>query len=282
MVRPPIIASSFSQVMERCGFFGEVHRILSEFSDLPLPDQLDVERFGRVLDVACGDGMWLLEMARLNPELSFVGVDADSWAGLAACRQANASRLDNTLFLVANLYELSQLKDIAEFSANRYDLVHGRFLAPYTSPFEWQKLIAELWRLCKPGGCIMLTESAGFTTNSAAWSQGWRLIEQAIAHAGYTPDVTHILDVMLADAPCRGVRAIPATLDISAGTAAGLRVSRILSDVLQLVQPFLIKMEVASECEITHVCQGMVLDLCYNEHFVGTWSLATVLGEKPL
>src|SRR5947207_11579005 len=73
MVRPPIIASSFSQVMERCGFFGEVHRILSEFSDLPLPAQLDVERFGRVLDVACGDGTWLLEMARLNPELNFVG-----------------------------------------------------------------------------------------------------------------------------------------------------------------------------------------------------------------
>jgi hypothetical protein len=51
--------------------------------------------------------------------------------------------------------------------------------------------------------------------------------------------------------------------------------------VLQLMQPFLIEMEVASECEITHVFQGMVLDLCYNEHFVGTWSLVTVVGEKP-
>src|SRR5437016_10928146 len=209
MTRPPKLSSSFSEAMERCGFFGEVHRIFYEHSDLSLPDQLDVERFCRVLDVACGDGTWLLEMARLNPEVDFVGVDADSWAGLAACRHASASRLDNTLFLVANLYELSQLKDIVEFSAHRYDLVHGRFLAPYTSPFEWQKLIAELWRLCKPGGCIMLTESAGFSTNSAAWSQGCGLIEQAIARAGYTPDVTHILDVILADTPCQGVRAIP-------------------------------------------------------------------------
>ena len=128
----------------------------------------------------------------------------------------------------------------------------------------------------------MLTESAGFTTNSTAWSEGCGLIEQAIACAGYTPDVTHTLDVILADAPCQGVRALPATLDISAGTAARLHVSRILSDVLQLVQPFLVRMEVAPEREIIRVFQGMVLDLCYHEHFVGAWSLVTVVGEKPV
>src|SRR5690242_2258521 len=114
MTHPSITSSSFSEAMERCGYFGAIHRLLSEYSDLPLPAPLDVERFGRVLDVACGDGTWLLEMARLNPELNFVGVDADSWAILAAGQSARARRLDHARFLLADLYKLSHLEDLAE------------------------------------------------------------------------------------------------------------------------------------------------------------------------
>jgi SAM-dependent methyltransferase len=267
--------------MERCGYFGAIHRLLEEYSDLPLPAPLDVERFGRVLDVACGDGTWLLEMARLNPELNFVGVDADSWAILAAGQSARARRLDHARFLLADLYKLSQLDDLAEFSANRYDLVHGRFLAPYTSPFAWQQLITELWRLCTPGGYISLTESAGFTTNSSAWSEGCALVEQAITRAGYTADVTHILDVILADAPCENVQTITTTLDISEGSSARLALLHIVAGIWQLLRPFLLRMEVASEREITRLGQGMVLDLGYSGTFHGTWTLLTVTGEKP-
>jgi hypothetical protein len=127
----------------------------------------------------------------------------------------------------------------------------------------------------------VLTESEGVATNSTAWSEGCALIEQAIARAGCTLQGAQLLDVLLSNAACENIRKISTTLDISAGTVACLHLSRILEDVLRLVQPFLIRMEVASEREIARVFQGMILDLCYGETFVGTWSLVTVIGEKP-
>ena len=50
-------------------------RMLSEYLGL-LPDQLDFSQQRSILDIGCGPGEWVLEIARRYPEGQAIGVDA--------------------------------------------------------------------------------------------------------------------------------------------------------------------------------------------------------------
>lgn len=54
--------------------------------------------------------------------------------------------------------EVSLLDMLRRFPDESYDLVHCRFLILSLSSEQYQELVQECWRICKPGGYVELLE----------------------------------------------------------------------------------------------------------------------------
>lgn len=104
----------------------------------------------RVLDVGCGSGVILAELARRWPGSSLVGIDGSlgrlmhAREALAHYTNASAESCDAT-----NLH----------FADDSFDLVYSRFLLEYLA--ERKRAVHEMVRVCRPGGEVLLQDLDG-------------------------------------------------------------------------------------------------------------------------
>jgi ubiquinone/menaquinone biosynthesis C-methylase UbiE len=88
-----------------------------------LPEQPDPTIFQRVLDVGCGTGGWLIEVAKTYPSISLlVGVDISSKMLDHARTQAEAQQVSDRVQFRA----MDALR-MLEFPAKSFELVNQRF-----------------------------------------------------------------------------------------------------------------------------------------------------------
>lgn len=106
----------------------------------PAPDK-------RILDVCCGSGRNTMALASSGAR--FVGVDAASKMVQVAEKKARAARLANVQFLQADVLALP-------FPENFFDAVIGTRFMYMMDDAEKQRLIAELRRVLKPQGTLVL------------------------------------------------------------------------------------------------------------------------------
>ncbi|CAG8436249.1 12548_t:CDS:2 [Funneliformis mosseae] len=100
----------------------------------------------KVLDVQCGSGIWMSDLANEFPNSTFVGVDDDS------DRARIEIQLPNAAFLHHNI------KDGLPFPEDTFDFVHQRFFTS-VSEVDWRKyMLLDMIRVLKPGGLIELME----------------------------------------------------------------------------------------------------------------------------
>ena len=122
----------------------------------------DFSGIQRILDVACGPGGWVQEVAFEHPEIEVVGFDISRAMIDYANAQAQVQGLDNARFLVMDM-----LKPL-DFPNGSFDLVNARFIN-FLPAAAWPKLLQEFQRITRPGGFIRLTESEWwYFTNSPA------------------------------------------------------------------------------------------------------------------
>ena len=100
-----------------------------------------------ILDVGCGTGRWVIEMARAFPGAQVVGVDIDQPTQSAQSIPLNAR------FVQANL-----LKGLP-FANRSFDLVHQRLLGLAIPAAHWPGVVRELVRVTWPGRYVELLES---------------------------------------------------------------------------------------------------------------------------
>src|SRR5579864_1015584 len=133
----------------------EQERVISKALGGLLPEHADqaafVAPFQRVLDVACGSGGWVLNMAQTYPHLQIMGFDIDATMISYATTQAKVGKLENASFRVMNAL------DPLDYPDNFFDLVNARFLV-VLGQSAWPQLMQELFRITRPGGFIRLTE----------------------------------------------------------------------------------------------------------------------------
>ncbi|CAI2174243.1 19088_t:CDS:2 [Funneliformis geosporum] len=98
-----------------------------------------------VLDVGCGAGTWVLDLASENPA-NFYGIDILPLFP-TEIKPPNAS------FSIANLV------DGLPFEDNSFDFVHMRLLVFCLSESDWEIAIQEIVRVCKPNGWIEIFEA---------------------------------------------------------------------------------------------------------------------------
>lgn len=153
-----------------------------------LAEQPEPTRFQSILDVGCGTGGWLIELAKTYPHVSrLIGVDVSGamldFARTQAVREGVAERVE---FLLMDALRM------LEFPNEFFDLVNQRLGASWLRTWDWPKLLQEYLRVVQPGGVIRITEADMMPTshNSPALMQLCDLMLRALYQSGhlYTPD----------------------------------------------------------------------------------------------
>ncbi|RAQ94257.1 class I SAM-dependent methyltransferase [Thermogemmatispora tikiterensis] len=257
-------------------------RLLTEAMGGLLPEEgINLPERGRVLDLACGPGGWALELAFRFPKVEILGIDISPLVIEYANAQAWSRGLENVHFQVGNVMDPLPSPD------QSFDLINGRLLFGFMLPAAWPRLLAECFRLLKPGGILRCSETEPPLTSSPAFERFSALGTEALKRAGqsFSPDgrhigITPVLPRLLRQAGFERVRLRASAIEWSMGTEGHYPVFKDYLIGLELVQPFLVKVGVATAEELAALYQQAVAEM-QEEDFCALWTLLTVWGEKP-
>jgi ubiquinone/menaquinone biosynthesis C-methylase UbiE len=254
-------------------------RLVTEGMGGPLAEYPDPSTLHHVLDVGCGPGGWVLEMAALYPSLSLVGIDI-SWRMIEyANAQAQAEKLtDGVQFLV-----MDATKPLA-FPDATFDLVNMRLGASFILVKDWLRILRELLRVTRPGGVIRVTEGKIPQSTSPACTQLYQMLLCASYKSGQSLTIdqwgiTDELGRFLAESGCLHVQTQAHTIEFIAGTGGGENYAQLIKYSYQTLLPFLQKWNCAPENYDT-VYQQALLEM-QQADFRTTQDLLTVWGRKP-
>jgi SAM-dependent methyltransferase len=234
-----------------------------------------------VLDLACGPGGWVLDLARTYPDAEVVGVDISQAVVEYASVQARTRRLANVTFQVMDV-----MKPLA-FPEASFDLVNGRLLAGFMLPGAWPSLVAEGYRLLKPGGVLRLTEGELSLTTSPTLSalhelgtRALKLVGQSFSPDGRHVGITPVLPRLLRQAGFQHVRLHASAIEWSIDTPAYYSLFKDCLMGLELIRPFLLRTGLIEQDQLEQQIQQALAEM-QQDDFCAVWTLVTVWGHKP-
>ncbi|RUS17199.1 S-adenosyl-L-methionine-dependent methyltransferase [Endogone sp. FLAS-F59071] len=110
------------------------------------PVEEALERGIKVIQISCGTGVWIIEMARDFPASTFVGID------MVIPEPPNGIP-PNCSFVKASA--LTKLP----FPDKSFDYVYQRFVVMLYKQSDWPKAVSEIVRVTKPGGWVELFDT---------------------------------------------------------------------------------------------------------------------------
>ncbi len=210
-----------------------------------LPEQQDPSQFRRVLDIGCGTGSWLLDVAQIYPHIQkLYGVDISSTIINYARQQAEQQNIktgpqERVEFLVMDALLF------LEFPNDFFDLINLRFGVSFMRQWDWPKMFNEMNRVARTGATIRIVEAGiGSHSSSEALNQFWRLLQRAMYRAGhlFKEDSTGLIDEL----PSLFVRSGFSKLEVrrqeieyQAGTAIAEAWAKDLFLVFRTIKPYL-------------------------------------------
>ncbi len=245
-----------------------------------LPEQPDPTIFRRVLDVGCGPGGWLIEVARTYPTMLLVGVDASPRMISYARAQAQADPVNDRI----EFHVMDALGRL-DFPAASFDLVNLRLGISFLRTWDWPKLLSEMLRVTCPGGVIRLTEGEmGSQSNSPALTRLCEVLQCAFFQASHLFEqersgLTSHLVPLLSRCGCQQVQTKTYAIAYRMGTAEGEAYYEDMRLAFQTARPFIQK----------HSCEGpdyvttyrrALKEMCHPD-FCATWNILSVWGSKP-
>ena len=256
-----------------------LHRRLGELMGDVLPPSLDLPWRSRVLDVGCGAGGWVYEMAWRHPDMQVIGIDKSAFFIERA--QAYAGIGTNAHYMVQDMHHL----DEKVFQPGMFDLVHLRFLAGEVTPEEFPLLIHALARLCRVGGYLVWTEAELPMANSLACQQLSAMVLSGLKAAGraFIPGnalgVTALMGRRVRDARCQVKHDRAYAIEVSAGMPGHDAFARQLWVFGHQVRRFLLEMGVTTATAFDEVFAQAQREI-EEEDFCGMLVLRTVVGVK--
>jgi len=236
-----------------------------------------------VLDVACGPGGWVLDVAFTYPRIEVAGIDISEIMVKYANARARSQRLSNASFGVMNITQP------LDFSSGSFDLVNVRFVGGVLLRDAWTPFIAECTRLLRPKGILRLTEVIDWGVGpSPAFARMSMLSNQILwrTNHGFSPDGSTIglvpmLPTLLHTAGYQGIESKAHALDQSAGTAAWADSYHNYEIAYAQLQPLFVKMGLITKEEVERLYQQLLLEMNAKD-FCAKWNFTTVWGTKPL
>jgi ubiquinone/menaquinone biosynthesis C-methylase UbiE len=246
-----------------------------------LPELADPTSLQRVLDVGCGTGGWLFEMARTYPTIEkLVGGDISSKMLAYARARAKAQDLDGRV----QFQPMDALR-VLEFPAASFDLVNQRAGLSWLRTWEWKKILLEYQRVCRPGGIIRITECTQIIeSNSPALTKYCHMWLEVNYNSGRlftksTDGVTGELVHLLTQHGIEDVQERVYPLVYRAGEASGQYLYEDMSYAFRVSLPYFQKwINVPSDYQ--EIRQQALKEMLQPD-FVATWTWRTAWGTRP-
>lgn len=247
-----------------------------------LPEQPDATVFTDVLDIGCGPGAWVVDMAFTYPEMQVVGVDRSEVSISYARTIAGEQGLTN-----ASFYVMDALQKLS-FPDESFDLVSAKFIAESMLKSSWPPFLKECWRLVRPGGVVRLTEyEMGFSNSPAhehlcglylkAMFDNDRLFSADGRHLG----IINMLEPFLYRAGFRQTGHRIYAVNYSHGAQMHEEWVQDLMLKVRLGLPFLARMGIATLPELERMADRMKEEM-FAPNFSALWVYLTAFGTKPL
>jgi ubiquinone/menaquinone biosynthesis C-methylase UbiE len=270
--------------------------------------QIDPAQVQTALDVGCGAGGWVLDVAHTYPHMQVTGIDLGGPCLAYARRLAEEGDLSNARFVVHDMRSFEQ----DDFSPDAFDLIHLAFLASTLLTTDYPALLRALFRLCRPGGMVCWTEMEFPITTSPAFEHLTALTCRALQTAGQSfvspslqelaalfacwrreteriiqPDerrhlgITPMMGSWLRASGYHQVRHLPTAIEVSTGTGAHPCFVRQVEVFGQQIRAFLLEQQVISKNAWERLL-SQVLDEVQQESFCGLCFVLTTCAHKPL
>lgn len=256
------------------------HKLLTQYMGGLFPQDIDTAPLQRVLDLACGPGDWVQDIAFERQDIDVVGIDSSRSLITHALVMARVQGLDNALF------EVMDIRKPLDFDDLSFDFIQARSLASILSPAEWPGLLAECRRILRPGGIMRLVEAEWPETNSPAVQHFGRIVIQALQQIGrsYSPDGQHLgtlemLVPLLRDGGLTQVRNRTYEVPFTTGLVGPHPIMDLLRMELYLMEPALLRWEVVTHAEFEALIGQMELEI-FSESFRGVWLIGEAWGTS--
>jgi len=224
-----------------------------------------------VLSVGCGPGVILNEVSALHASVRATGMDISADRVKEAIqRNRENSRLN---FVRGDAQAIP-------FPSNRFDLVYSRMLLQYLR--EKEKAVAEMARVCRPGGIVLLQDLDGqllwHYPEDASVQRAVEKVLAALAPTGFDPFVGRKLFYLAQKAGLRNVEVQVEPYHLIAG-AVEKHILRQWELKLDIAKSQMAK-ALGSKAEAEEQIQRFLEYLCRPDTL--TYSVQfTVTGEKP-
>lgn len=243
----------------------------------------EVPELHNVLDVACGPGGWVLDVAFAHPEVEVAGIDISRTMIDYANARARTQQLPNASFGVMDITQPLDFPDGA------FDLVNARFLFAVLHRDAWEPFVQECTRILRPGGVLRLTEPIDIGVSTSPALEGLSgLLYRALWRAGYSfsadgksVGMAQMLPYMLRKAGYEQISTRGYGLDNSADTdlwADGYRNAEVAYHQLM---PLLVKAGGATQEEVEQLYQQMLIEM-HAPNFCCVWHYESAAGRKPI
>jgi ubiquinone/menaquinone biosynthesis C-methylase UbiE len=243
-----------------------------------LPEQPDPTIFHSILDVGCGTGGWLIEVAKTIPTATqLVGVDVShAYIGHARAQAEAAGVSDRVEFRVMDALL------ILDFRSKSFDLVNHRFASGWLRTWDWPKLLSEYRRVCCKGGVVRVAEpEVNWEMSSPARSRLGEVFIQAMHQAGYlfTPardGVTGELARLLRQHGMQDVQERAYAIECRSDSPGGQNMLENTSLAYRTMLPFLRKWTKVPD-DYEQLCQQALSDMQQPDYMV-IWNVRSAWG----
>jgi ubiquinone/menaquinone biosynthesis C-methylase UbiE len=256
-------------------------RLLTRTMEGLFPSEIDLSGVHGMLDIACGPGGWVLDVAAAYPEKQVTGIDISRSMVEYAKAQAREKGLGNAHFRVMDAHKT------LDFPNSSLDLVNARFLTGFMTKAAWPQLVLECVRVLRPGGVIRLTEFETTISNSPAaeklFAMSTRAVQmtnQAFSPGGNSIGITPMLGRFLRDAGCENIQKRAYVLDSSFGEDGHASQYQNAMVFFKLLQPFLIKSGITTQEEVEMWYQRAMAEMA-SEDYCAVFFLMSAWGAKP-
>ncbi len=256
-------------------------RLMTQGMGGPLPERAnDFAGIDRILDIGCGPGGWLLDIAFEHPELEVVGIDISRAMTDYARGRAHVQGLKN-----ASFYAMDMLQPL-QFPENSFDLVNNRFVG-WIPTAAWPAFLRECLRVARPGGTIRLIDSEWtcLSTSLALEKQvglfvrAFRKAGQSFSPSGNLYGMTPMLRSLLREAGCVNIRHKAHAIDYSFGEEVHQALCKDFALTYRFAQPFLLARGVATQEELDQNQEQLEWDMMQQD-FRGMMFILAAWGQK--
>ncbi|MHB8596360.1 MAG: class I SAM-dependent methyltransferase [Ktedonobacteraceae bacterium] len=176
-----------------------------------------------ILDVGCGTGRWMIEMAQEFSQAKLNGIDLKHPEGEA------------TLFPHNSHFHAGNILNGLPFEESFFDFVHQRFFIFAIPQMQWQQLVNELVRVTRRGGWVELIEvNPTFQHMGPATERVLRLVVQSAQQLGLDPTISQRIGTLLSTAGLKRVGT--STQLVPVGNWGGQLGTMAIADMLAIVQ----------------------------------------------